>query len=528
MNRRTLWLQARILTLDPANPQAEALVTEGEDLIFVGDPEGARRAAGPDAHEVHLGGRTVVPGFNDNHLHLVIFGEHSYAPDLSGLDETAIIDRLKTYAESLPPKTTLVGYGWDYPACKNPRKELLDRAFSDRPVVLSQFGGHGQWVNSFALRVMGVDRYHSPSTGQVLRDDHGEPTGILHEVTNNPVTSQHFKNIFCQRALNEPRILRSLGEFRRLGITSVQDNTWYHPGLYTLARLRRRGQLTARVTCWSFGRVPSSIPGMVLGPYHGEWVRRGPRKYFLDGTFTTRTAWMDEAYPGFPNEHGMGFEPAWLDRILERLCRKGLQGAFHSIGDRSTATFLDVWETVLDRHPQAIDLRMRLEHVQALRPGDVSRLKRLGVCVAAQPTALATPEKDRLILGRERALACYPHRDLLDAGVPLSFGSDIPGESFCDPLKAMHQVCNREGSQRITPIEALKAYTQGSAYVEFMENRKGTLRPGFLADFVVLSGDPTTNSEGLKNLIVERTVVGGRTVWDRSTDENAPRRLSGF
>lgn len=524
---RVLWDQADIVTLDPNRPRAQAMVTEGEELVYVGDLPGAQQVAGPKAEVRHLGGKTVVPGFNDNHLHLVIFGEHTYAPDLTGLDERAIVDKMQTFAETVPRGTLLVGYGWDYPSCPRPRKELLDEAFPGRPVVLSQFGGHGQWVNSVVLREMGIDQYRSPTTGQALRDAQGEPTGILHEVTTNPVTSRHFRDIFHRRDLNEPRILRSLEEFRRRGLTSVQDNTWYHPGLFTLARLRRRGQLSARVTCWSFGRVPSSIPGMTLGPYHGEWVRRGPRKYFLDGTFTTRTAWMDEPYPGFPNDHGMGFEPLWLESILERLVRRKLQGAFHSIGDRSTATFLDVWERVLDRHPEAIHLRMRLEHVQALRPGDVARLKRLGVCVAAQPTALATPEKDAEILGRERALACYPHRALLDAGVPLSFGSDIPGEAFCDPLRAMHQVCNREGPQRIEPLEALQAYTQGSAYVEFMEHRKGTLKPGFLADFVVLSGNPTTERAHLKDLVVEQTVVGGKTVWDRASADEADLAVLG-
>jgi len=514
VNPRTLWRQADILTLDPDRPRAQALVTEGENIVFVGNDNEADRVAGPGAQVENLGGKTVVPGFNDNHTHLVIFGDHAYAPNLSGLDEKAIVDKVKIFAQTVPKKSPVVAYSWDYPTCPRPRKELLDEAFPDRPVALAQFGGHGLWVNSVVLRSMGIDRYHSPPTGQVLRDDDGEPTGILREITDNPISDEHFHNIFFQRALNEPRILQSLEEFRGRGITSVQDNTWFHPGLHTLARLRRRGDLTARITCWSFGRVPASIPGMVMGPYRGEWLRRGPRKYFLDGTFTTRTAWMEEAYPGHPNEHGMGFSPGWLERVLERLVRKNLQGAFHSIGDKSTSTFLDVWEKVLERHPQARSLRMRLEHVQAVLPADFERLKRLGVCVAAQPTALATPEKDAEILGKSRALSCYPHRSLLDSGVPLSFGSDIPGEAFCDPLRAMHQVCNREGDQRIEPIEALRAYTQGSAYVEFMEHRKGTLKPGFLADFTVLSADPSTHREHLKDLRVERTVVGARTVFD--------------
>jgi predicted amidohydrolase YtcJ len=159
---------------------------------------------------------------------------------------------------------------------------------------------------------------------------------------------------------------------------------------------------------------------------------------------------------------------------------------------------------------------MRLEHVQAVRPGDFTRLKDLGVCVAAQPPALTTPEKDIGILGRDRALKCYPHRSILDAGIPLSFGSDIPGEAFCDPIRGMHLVCNRQGPERIEPVEALTAYTRGSAYVEFQEHRKGVLKPGYLADFTLLSDDPlTVDRRDLGQLSVQRTVVAGRTVWDR-------------
>jgi predicted amidohydrolase YtcJ len=508
---RVLWTNADVITLDDEAPRARAFVTEGERLMFVGDESGARAsAAGAPVEDLH--GRTVVPGFNDNHLHLVIFGDRSYCPDLTGLNESKIVDAMRAFAEKVPGKGLLVGYAWDYPACPHPRKELLDEAFPDRPVSLSQFGGHAQWVNSVVLKQMGIDRYRAPAQGQVLRDERGDPTGVLREMLDNPIARKHFLQMFFRRALRDPRVVRSLDELRRLGITSIQDNTWYQPVLSTLKRLYRTGELTARVSCWSYGRTPSTVPFMNAGPYAKGWIRKGPRKYFLDGTFTTRTAWMDAPYPGFPNDYGMGFDPAWLERVLERLVRQKTQGAFHSIGDRSTATFLDVWQKVVDRNPDAVGLRMRLEHVQAIRPGDFARMKALGVCAAAQPPALFTPEKDAEILGAERAAACYPHRSFLEAGVPLSFGSDIPGEAFCDPLLAMDLVCNRPGRERLEPQDALRAYTKGSAFVEFQEHEKGMLKPGFFADFTVLSENPLDRT-ALKQTRVERTVVGGRTVW---------------
>ena len=163
-----------------------------------------------------------------------------------------------------------------------------------------------------------------------------------------------------------------------------------------------------------------------------------------------------------------------------------------------------------------MELRIRIEHAQLIRPGDIPRLRELGILVSAQPTALENPAKDRLLLGPERALRAYPYRSLLDAGVHLSFGSDIPGESNCDPIRSIHMVANREGPERISAEEALRCYTVGSAYAEFSEARKGILAIGMFADFTVLSQDITSvPRERIGDTVVEETVVGGRTVYRR-------------
>jgi len=361
---------------------------------------------------------------------------------------------------------------------------------------------------------MGVDRSHGTAHGFVERDDRGEPTGILKELGSESPLAQHHRDVFYRRNLREPRIRQALDDYRKAGLTSIQDNSWYAPVIHTLARWRREKMLTARVSGWSFGREPSTWGPMKRAPFDKLWVRSGPRKYFLDGTYTNRTAWMTQEYPGYPGEFGMGFDPSWLEAVLVRLVRRQQQGAFHSIGDRSTQTFLDVWTKVVKRYPEGRSLRMRLEHGQVIRPEDFARLADLGVAIAAQPPALVNPEKDRTILGKERALACYPHRSLLEAGVLLGFGSDYPGESFFAPLRGIHLVCNREGPERLSPEQALRAYTQGSAALEFEEHRKGTLQPGFLADFAVLSANPlAVDPKRLQDIQVARTVVGGRTIW---------------
>jgi predicted amidohydrolase YtcJ len=249
-----------------------------------------------------------------------------------------------------------------------------------------------------------------------------------------------------------------------------------------------------------------------------DWIRPGPVKHFLDGTFSTRNACLCEPFLDSDGSGGGALcaDPAAPLAELSFLARRRRQGAFHIIGDKGIAIFLDAYEEAMSRYPKISDLRIRIEHAQLIRPVDIPRLRRLGVLVSAQPTALGSPEKDERLLGRERALRAYPYRSLLDEGVRLSFGSDIPGESGCDPIRSIHLAANREGPERITAEEALRCYTTGSAYAEFAEGRKGTLSPGMLADFVVLSQDITSvPRERIGETVVEETVVGGRSVYKR-------------
>lgn len=521
----TVYYNANIITMDPELPRARVMLVVEDRIAQIGqDVESIERAASgpggvPDAERVDLRGRTVVPGFNDNHLHAVILGDHLDVPSLSGLDAPAIVERLKRHYAGVGPDALVFGYEWDFPSCPAPHKSILDAAFPDNPVVLAQYGGHGQWLNSKALARIGVGRdTPDPPHGSILRDESGEATGIVRELSN-PLIRRHFSSIFRKKELREPRLKAALERFRRLGITSVQDNTWYVQPVHSLAALQRRGELTARFSCWSDGRAPARIPLMRFARYDDTWVRRGPWKYFLDGSFTTRTAWLREPYEDEPQSTGAGMSADDLEKILDRLAARRIQAAFHAIGDRAIHQFLNVLETVSTRHPAARRLRFRIEHGQLIARDDIARLKELGVLVAAQPSALGTPEKDVALLGSERAARCYPYRSLLDAGVHLSFGSDIPGEFTCDPLLEIDMAVNRTGPERISAEEALRCYTAGSAYAEFQEHQKGMLRPGYLADFTVLSDDITRLGDrelaegGIRRTRVEMTVVGGRRVY---------------
>jgi hypothetical protein len=531
-----VWLGGDIVTMDRARPRARALTVRDGIVDYVGDEAEAILRAGDGAEIRHFHGRVMVPGFNDNHVHALFMGDHALAVDLGGMNAREIVSLLKERFPDPRPGEVLRAFNWDYPSCPDPRKEILDEAFPRNPVVLHQFSGHAQWLNSAALQAIGIGRGAAdPRKGAVLRDPDGECTGIVRDLDDTRLSKKRSHSVYFDEALREERLDIALDTFARLGLTSVQDNTWYYPQLFSLRRRFKEGRLTARFYAWSLGRRPlhrfamdASFAGG-LGVGVADWIREGPVKYFLDGTFSTRNACLSEPFAdaagssgeasgeGGPGEAFLCEDPAAPLAELGFLARRGRQGAFHIIGDKGIAIFLDAYEEVLSRYPNLKNLRIRIEHAQLIRPEDIPRLARLGVLVSAQPTALGSPEKDALLLGRERSLRAYPYRSLLDQGVRLSFGSDIPGESGCDPIRSIHMAANREGGERISAEEALRCYTVGSAYAEFAEGRKGMLKPGMLADFVVLSQDITSvPRERIGETVVEETVVGGRSVYRRT------------
>lgn len=504
--------------MDLVRPRARALVVRDGVIEYVGDDAAALGRAGSGAQLRDLGGLAVVPGFNDNHIHAVHMGDHELSPDLSGLGAARIVELLLEAFPDPAPGEVIRAFNWDYPSCPDPRKELLDAAFPDNPVVLSQYSGHGHWLNSAALRAIGVGTGgRGPKAGSVLRDSGGEPTGVVRDLGDTALSRRRNRDIYFDGRQREKRIGIALAAFASRGITSVQDNAWFYPELPGLRRRYDRGELSARFSCWSLGSKPLSRIAMdaafALGRGVPDWIRPGPVKFFVDGTFSTRNACLCEPFLGGEGECPDVPEPI---RELEFLARTGRQGAFHIIGDKGVRIFLDAYGKILAKHPSLRDQRIRIEHAQLIRREDVMRIRDLGVLIAAQPTALNSPEKDAALLGRERALRAYPYRSLLDSGVHLSFGSDIPGESSFDPIGAIHMAANRDGPERISAEEALRCYTVGSAYAEFAEARKGALKEGMLADFAVLSRDITAvPRETIGETIVLETVVGGESVYRR-------------
>ena len=514
MGKKVLY-NGNILTLDSTNQKAQALVIDGSRISYVGSNEEALAGLPHDVGKIDLKGKTVIPGFNDNHMHAVGLGFTSKGLSLRGLDTEQIVAALKDRYGDEKEKVVIIANNWDYPDCPNPHKDVLDEAFPNNPVILFQFGGHGMWANSFALKKMKLGpKSADPPNGKLMRDTQGQLTGVAREMNTNRYLQWQYVKGYLSGGIVKESLRIALDEYRRAGITTVQDNTWFFGFVNALNRLRSAGELTCRFSCWFFGEIPLLAFLMKLCRFDSSWNHRGPYKYFLDGTFTTKTAWLTEPYADGEHNYGKGKDRDQIKKILLPNIKKHRQAAFHAIGDRTISEFIDAVEALKNKYPWTVDLRFRLEHAQLIRKEDIPRLRDNNICIASQPAALTTPEKDKNLLGPERALAAYPYRSLLDGGVHLSFGSDFPGEPIFKPLEIIHLTVNRDGPEKITPLEALKCYTQGSAYAEGQEREKGSIEVGKFADFAVLSEDLTTIDPGkIRDITVEKTIVGGKVVY---------------
>lgn len=521
----------RILTLDSSGTEAEAVAINGRLISAVGRFDEVRAKASPGP-VIDLEGRTVIPGFNDDHIHLVSMGDYFSTPNLAGRNEREIVELLRDVYAGRPAGELLVGNGWDYPDCVDPHRSILDSAFPENPVALFQYSGHGVWVNSLLLERFRIGRgTPDPEGGKIVRDTDGEPTGVLYDAAARPL--HLMRNALRMRDQDnlDRSLEKALSLLRQNGVTSVQDNTWYPEIVRLYRRFEQGDRLTLRVSCWSDGRAPRRKWLLEHMRFSGPFLTLGPAKYFLDGTFSTKTAWLLEPYPDDPANTGIPMGSVeWIHHLLHRSAAAGRQAAFHAIGDRAVREMVNGVEAASKRHPSVREMRMRIEHGQLISRDDLQRIRDLGIVVSAQPHALGTPEKDRAFLGEERARGAYPYRSMLDAGVHLAFGSDVPGESTFEPLLAIHRIVNRDSPERITVEEALRAYTSGSAYAEFKEGEKGVVGVGKLADLTVLAENPLeVEPERIKDIGVDATIVGGRVVYDRAdiTSDHRPNARSG-
>lgn len=525
-----LFYNGNIITVEPSSPEVEAVFVEGDTIIFAGRYEDAKKFISNDTKLIDLKGKTLIPGFNDNHTHSLAAGTFYSELMLWNKSCDEISDMIKDEAKGKKPGEEIYGNLWDYTSCRNPHKAILDKAAPDNPVFLTQFSGHAAWVNSYKLKQMGLDKNTpDPAGGEIVRDPKGEPTGVLRDTAMGSSQDEKFIKLLFNSEKHKKVMDRILNLYREAGICSVQDNTWEPFTVRFLQEYSAKGDLTCRFDTWAQGGTYLFDIFNTLTSFdeNDEWVRNGPVKYFADGAFSTRTAWMNEPFNNEPDNYG---KPRHTTKELEEIVMKSAENRqriiFHAIGDRAVHELLNAIEKAQVKYPWTKDLRFRFEHVQMIESRDIPRMKALGIVACIQPFSMSLPEKDIDILGLKRAEKAYPFYDIFKAGIPVSFGSDVPAEVDFNPLLGIYYAITgkskngKEGplnrNKKFSAYEALYCYTMGSAYAQFMENRKGSITPGKLADLVILSDDLTSvKRESVKDIKVIMTIVGGKIVYEK-------------
>ena len=521
----------RVWTNDPDRPLATAIVIDGDRIAWVGESAAAPVSA--TTRRIDLRGHRVIPGFNDAHTHFMDGGFTLLAPDLLTSDSAEeFVLRLGEYARTLPRGRWIdLHAAWDHerwPGHRLPSRDLIDPATPDNPVWIRRPDGHVGLANSLALELAGVNRSTpDPPGGRIDRDSSGEPTGILRDAGDlirpsiPPISDDQYRE-----ALDA-----ALAHAARIGVTTVQDMC-YESGSAG-GRLResyaQEGKLTARFYCrTALSNWDEQAAAGVTAGSGDSWVRTGSLKTYADGALGSSTAYMFEPNTDNADNRGLlGDVMLPIDtfyRLAASADRAHLQLSVHAIGDAAISLVIDEFERIEDENP-GWDRRFRIEHAQHMAGKDFARLANLGVVASVQPFhAIDDGRWAERKIGPERAKTTYPFRSFLDAGVPLAFGTDWPVAPL-EPMRGVYAAVTRrtlDGAhpdgwvpeEKISVEEALAAYTSGSAYAEFADHEKGRIRPGYLADLVVLSEDPfEIEPERIEEIEPLLTIVGGRIVY---------------
>jgi predicted amidohydrolase YtcJ len=523
---------ARIWTGDPSRPEAEALAVRGGRIVAVGSAADVQPFRGPKTVVLDGKGRRVVPGFIDCHTHMSGGGFDLLAVDLQHTKDPAEFTRLvAAYAAKQPPGVWLTDGIWDQMQWNPPvlpTKALLDPATGDRPTCLSRQDGHMVVCNSLALKLAGVTAATpDPPGGVIVKDAKGEPTGVLKDAAADLVWKVRPARTQAELVA---ALRTAMKNAARYGVTSVQDLPGGDGDIPAWGALRDAGELTLRVNYRPLLVEWQKAKALQTSMKNDEWLRIGGVKAFMDGSLGSGTAAMFEGFTDEPGNRGVfAAEAIPLSAMEERIAaadKAGLQVEVHAIGDRANHEILNIFERV-EKANGPRDRRFRVEHVQHLRASDIPRFAPLGVIASMQPYhAVDDGRWAEKRLGPERSKTSYAWRSLLDAKATLAFGSDYDVAPISPILGIAAAVTRRtiDGenpggwvpAQRITAEEAVRAYTVSAAYAAFEEKEKGSLAPGRLADFVVLSADPLrVPAADIEKIEVDATVVGGKTVYSR-------------
>jgi predicted amidohydrolase YtcJ len=517
--------------------RAQAVAVREGRIQAVGENAEILKLKGPETQVIDLGGKFLMPGFNDAHTHLSEGGFEALNVNLIGVKSLEEFrERIRAKVESAAPGDWILGGGWDetlWPVKVVPTRWDIDEVSGDHPVFVERVDGHIGAANTRALQLASITiASRDPKGGKIDRDSNGQPTGILRETARQAI----------REAIPEPTHDRrrqamelALAEAARQGITSLQDNSKGWEDFQILEEIEKDGKLTARISEWlpfddpldQLNTRRSAHPGTDL------MLHTGMLKGFMDGSLGSHTAALIEPYSDDPKNSGLPrYDAPKLNAMTKERLLAGYQIGFHAIGDKGAQMALDAFAEAekagREKKIKAVnggdDYRLRIEHSQVVTPLEIVKYRDLKVIASMQPCQLLTDMNwAESRLGEKRAAHSYAWAEFLKRGVVLAFGTDYPVEPL-SPFRGLYAATTRKSEdgkkeyfpdQKISMDQAIAAYTTGSAFAEFDEKQKGLIAPGMLADFVVLDRDVTAVAPAkLLQTRVLRTVVGGKTVYE--------------
>ena len=523
-------LNGNIVTMSKDLPFAQAVAMLGNRIISVGSDKAVKPFIGERTKVIDLGQKLVIPGLIDAHIHPFGVGRALTRTelDLRGLTEEQILDKVAQRVKETKKGAWITGQGWDQGFWKGkefPTKYELDVVAPDNPVALSRIDGHSSWYNSQALQLSNIDKKtRDPDGGRILRDAHGEPTGMLIDEAQGLIKRERHDEGPEDK---EAQIKLAMEQFRKWGLTGIHDAGADQESLRVYEKLRQKGELTVRV----YAMVSADSDAFA------EYLRKGPRvdnflavrsvKMLIDGALGSRGALLFEPYSDSPDTSGLQMmkeEEAYS--IIQRSLEKGFQVCTHAIGDKAVHIMLNLYQRALKENPVE-NHRFRIEHASVIEPEDLPRFKELNVIPSMQPVFVGEYgrwSEDRL--GPERVKSVLPFRQLLDAGVIIAGGTDYTASDSGNPIINFYCAVTRRspfgvpkefyGKEKVTREEALRMSTLDAAYAAFEENIKGSIEAGKLADLVVLNQDlMKINEEQILNTEVLMTILDGRIIFSR-------------
>lgn len=529
-------INGKVLTIDKDNPTAEAIAMKGETIIAVGTTSQISGMIEKGKTEViDAKGKLVIPGFNDAHVH---FGplDPDYIELRYTTDPSVFTEKVKEQVAKSKPGEVIRGGHWEHEMFidkKWPTKDLIDKVSPDNPVILSRADGHSVLVNSYVLKKSGITKNtKDPFGGEIQKDPvTGEPTGILKENAENLIKLGKIKTDRTpeeSQARTWQGYLLALKQAREYGVTSVQI-----PGsadFEAYEKLKNDGLLTSRVDIGKFLTGDSTELSEYLQikqKYSADsnWIRFGYLKTFIDGTIGSGTALMFQPFADNPKSSGLSMMAYnEFEKMVIAADKMGFQIGVHAIGDKGNNWTLNAYEKAQQVNGKR-DSRHRDEHAQTLLLTDIPRFGQLGVIASMQPTHCITDKRFyEKRVGLERSKGAYAWRSLLNSGAMLAFGTDYQVEPL-NPMEGLYAAVSRkdrlgeEGEgwfplEKLTMEEAIQYYTLGAAFAQFMENRKGMIKPGYLADIVITDKDLLTIQENeIMKTKVDYTITGGKVVY---------------